>query len=343
MGLISAVRYSYPNARVRGMLGGLLSKKEIENASNSSSLEEFLIFLEGSSYKRAVYGVERVSARDLEIILWKDFIHSCRKVLGFTPNTAREFMEERVRYWDISLLRDTISGKISGDKSSPLEFISPELNSIAYELERSNSVEELVIAMENTRYGKLLKGSLHGYRENTLANLFAFPLDLFHLENLWKKAEGLSGRDREIARILVGMEIDSLNIMIMLRTQRMEGLNPVIIDHHYLLRRGVLEDGMKCSAVEEIIGKLSGTPYYSALNSGVQDFQETNSLFPFERALKILVMDKNRNALLGDPFHLGTLLGYLKLKEIEITNLRAILLGIENGLPQEDIREVMIA
>jgi V/A-type H+-transporting ATPase subunit C len=159
-----------------------------------------------------------------------------------------------------------------------------------------------------------------------------------------KKVETLKGRDKEIAKQLIGIEIDAMNIMILLRTIHWRGkIDPdLIIPYFYHLSEKLVNECAKCDSLEDVITKLSKTPYGKILNQSLENYRQKRSLLSFELSLKKYCLEKNENFLRGDPFQIGTLLGYLKLKEVEIENLRAIAVGIENKLPEEEIEKLIL-
>ena len=133
-----------------------------------------------------------------------------------------------------------------------------------------------------------------------------------------------------------------MNILTLLRTLGKEQPEKYLLPCYYKLRKDYLERCLKSKTISELVGKLSESNYGKILTGALPEYEKTNSLLPFEIKLKRHVLERNKLALQGDPFHLGTLLGYLKLKELEVENLRIIAVGVFHGFAEEEITNLLV-
>jgi len=348
MRLLNAIRYSYSNSRIRAMKGRLLKENDFEHISKCGAIKEFMIFLENSAYRDDVYHLSsKPTPADMESMLWKNLLKTYLKVYSFAPRAIKKFFYERIRFYDILALKTLINLK-AGEKVIPEGYeplpITPELNEKFPRLLEAKSVDELVLNMGDTPYAIILKDLLEEYKESKLVMSLNLALDHHHLTRLWNLMKKLPDRDRITAKGLLGTEIDCTNIMTLLRTTG-NGNNPdrFIIRHYHNLRPKTIEECMKCSKITEIVAKLSETEYGEILNARTHSYEESKSLLPFELGLERFILGQNRAVLVGDPFQIGTLLGFLKLKEVEIRNLQRIVVGISNGLQPEEIKDMIVS
>ena len=364
MGLIDAIRYSYPNARIRGMKSSLLSEKQINSAIKIPTIDEFIIFLENSPYKESLYlqqgKVE--NSRDVENILLINFIKTNKKVLSFAPSSVKEFLTEYFRRYEIQYIKNLIyyksENKSENENAFDLKFfyekdiLSNEIYELSTKLKEAKNVEEIVFTLEITRY-KFLRNHLDEYKNSGSVLPLILSLNKYYFDQLRKKIENLPSKDKEIAKQIIGVEIDITNILTLLRKIEVKSLNgneekkkikikKFLILPSYLLSERIIENSIKCNSVEDLITKLGETSYGKILSEKITEFQKTKSLLTFELTLEEYLLKRNKRLLEKDPFQIGILLGYLKLKENEIKNLRKIAIGIENKLNEEEINSLII-
>jgi len=346
MRVLNAVRYSYPNSRIRAMKSSLLKESDFEHISECRNLKEFMVFLENSAYREDIYHINKPSLVDMESMLWKNLLNTLLKIYSFAPGATQKFLYERIGFYDISALKTLINLK-GGEGIIPVYEplpITPRMNEKFPRLLEAKSVDELILNLEGTPYGDVLRESLEEHKRSKLTLPLNLALDQYHLTRLWNLMKKLPSEDRIIARNLLGAEIDCTNIMTLLRITS-NGNNPdkFIIKHYYHLRPKTIEECMKCNNITEVLAKLSETEYGAILNAGIHSYNESKSLLSFELGFEKFILNRNRAVLSGDPFQIGTLLGFMKLKETEIRNLQRIIVGISNGLPSGEIKDMIIS
>jgi V/A-type H+-transporting ATPase subunit C len=164
-------------------------------------------------------------------------------------------------------------------------------------------------------------------------------LDRYYFDTLWKRVKKLSGGDRKIAMEFVGVEIDSVNLLNVLRARklRLKLTEELTVPVEYRLKLSAITG---LNRVEDIISAAGF--YNKILKDKIKQYEETTSLYVFEKALRSVLVERSRAAFTGLPFHIGVLLGFLKLKEVEIQNLKGIALGIDNGAAEADIKDVLV-
>ena len=99
---------------------------------------------------------------------------------------------------------------------------------------------------------------------------------------------------------------------------------------------------VESSDIPGAINALDGTPYFEALNEASRDFKKEEGLYRIEKSLDSFYAGTVKSAYLQQPFGLTPIGCYLLMKENEISTLKAILNGIEEGIPKEKIKELFI-
>ena len=90
--------------------------------------------------------------------------------------------------------------------------------------------------------------------------------------------------------------------------------------------------------LEFLADRLAMSDYAAVVSEGVREWQDKGSITHFEKQADDLLTAYLQQGKLR-PFGLEPLIGYLYAKEVEIKNIRMILVGKINGLPTELIRE----
>lgn len=156
--------------------------------------------------------------------------------------------------------------------------------------------------------------------------------------------ELLIGRARELrSDFLEGLfvkEADLTNIKTFLRVKRIgrdrEFLNKALLPHGHLpveLFSSLLDEPL-----ELLAERLAMSEYAAVVSEGVREWQEKGIITHFEKLADDLLTAYLQQGK-QKTFGLEPLVGYLYAKEIEVKNIRMIMVGKINGLPIEEIRE----
>jgi len=147
----------------------------------------------------------------------------------------------------------------------------------------------------------------------------------------------------ERAAVLEGLfvrEVDLANIKTFLRVKRM-GRNKEFFKKAFL-PQGRLTADLFINLLEEplefLADRLAMSDYAAVVSEGVREWQEKGTITRLEKLSDDFITDYLQQGK-RMPFGLEPLIGYLYAKEIEVKNIRMILVGKINGLPIEAIRE----
>ncbi len=332
--------YAYPNVRVMAMKGFLLKDMDIKALISSRDLEGYVALLEHTRYMENFSKLERIRIDDIEKALFVHLVNTNKIIQDMLPDKAAKFFAERSRKYEIELLKILInrSERTNLDYSSYYPLLSRDIKRVITQIIESKDITDVVELLSKTEYGRFLEGvPVSG--EQRLS--FITALDRYYLESLWSNIGGLPKIDGRVGRTIVGTEIDIINIMTILRAIKGNyDAEKFIIPVSYRLGdvRGISGIGN----ISDFVSKLSNTVYGDILEKSLPKYEETNSLLSFELNLKNYLLQKSKELFAGYPFHIGIPLGFLIIKEMEVENLRAIAIGIDSGLPSNEI-EGMIA
>jgi vacuolar-type H+-ATPase subunit C/Vma6 len=335
---MAIVDYAYPNTRIRVMKSLFLKNSDVEALTRAKNLEEYLMSLRQTLYGGLFSGMEKASIHEIERVLSRDLTKTIDKIRGMSPKNCTPLLHtisEKYLFECIKLILNSKAGNLSPD----------EIRDRLVILERSDegflsglinlSVEDIT-ALSCKRF----KGLDEFMPESPLSLDILVALDRYYFSKLQNSLSYLNRGDRKTASRLITLEIDAVNLMIILRS----------ITHGYGSERFIIpnQDSYLTpldeypSNVAEFIEKLSKTIYGPVLTDAVPVYKQTNSLLDFELALKRLLIKENKRVMNENPFQIGFILGFLKLKGVEIENLKAVCTGIGESLNSDEIRGLLV-
>jgi vacuolar-type H+-ATPase subunit C/Vma6 len=338
--------YAYSNTRIRVMKGLLLESSDLEALSRAKNLNDYLIYLKQTHYGEVFSRLDKASIREIEKHLIIDLMKTVDTVTKISPQYCVPFINAVSRRYQIEYIKLILNLKKSG--------LSPE------EIRSRMPLEEIECLLD------------HGHKEKMLSRLTDLPfegvrtllcdsypgldefmqglsepldmliaLDQYYFSELQNNAEHLRDGDGEVVSMWISMERDISNIMIILRSithgyDAMRFIIPCPDSRITDLGRNTPQD------VADAVTKLSKTVYGPLLEDAIPAYTETKSLLQVELALKRFLARKSKILMDEHPFQFAFILGFLKLKEPEVENLRAICIGIDGGLSADKIRELLI-
>lgn len=339
--LTAPSNYAYPNVRVMAMKGFLLKETDIKALISAKDLECYVALLEHTPYRENFSKLERINIDSIENAIFMHLVNTNKKVLNMAPDKAAHFFAECFKKYEIELLKIIInrSDRTDVDYSSYYPILGRDVRKVITQILESRNITDIVELLRGTKYGMFIDSSVSGEQRLSLIT----ALDRYYFENLWKSIEGLSKIDRKMARMIIGTEIDIINIMTILRAIKGNyDAEKFLIPVGYRLRLEDITGILGLSHIADFVSKLSSTAYASILEKSLTRYEETNSLLSFELNLKNYLLQVGRDLFTGYPFHIGIPLGFIIMKEMEVENLRTIAMGIDSKLSQEEIEDMIV-
>jgi V/A-type H+-transporting ATPase subunit C len=343
---MSVARYAFVSARIGAMRSYLFDDAGIKALVETLSWEDAVSVLKDSAYGRELGKLSKPRMRDVEEVLTQSLLADYGKIITSVGGDARKFIENMGKRFEVNAIKTVALTKIlrMPRERAQEEVLIPFGKITKLRLSKmleTESIDELVESMRNTEYYDALQKGLARLKEDGTPFALIASLDQYVYSNIADSIKNLSGRDRKIAKSLVGPEIDAKNLMLVLRCRELEEekIWELLIKHRYKLSddllRACLSENLEILTSEQF-------PYRKYTAPGMKAYRKTSSLLGFELGMKKLVLDINKSMFRGDRFHIGTLIGYLNLKENEVRNLIAILKGKEEKLSPEDIKKLII-
>jgi V/A-type H+-transporting ATPase subunit C len=343
--------FEYGNTRLRAMKSRLLSKETLESHAISDNVDSLITGLTKTPYRKAV---ETALARTsgvavIDEALSLDFGETVGKIQQFYEGTAGESVAQLLRIYDVQNLKAVLRGlsqHLSSDEILGAILPVGEIpGSIWILFARADGPRE-AIDLLTTLSQPLAQPLLELRAKRPGATIADMELALEHWyfnqahEYLTSMAQAHNGLGAALK-----LKADLNNLSTVLRfafapaeRKRLaaDGLHNLLVGPGEITFQ-VLESAGEQNSLEETISILADTPYATALQLGYQSFRETGRLSDFELQLRLYRLQWMRKQIRLDPLGIGVPVGYIALKENEISNLRWIAHAIRQGFDQRVI------
>ncbi len=348
---MSVSNYAYVYARIRARMSDLLDERRLRELVDARR-EDFLSSLMDTAYKEKLTkaAVVEVDARKIEKALKEELIDQYLMVIKSTEGAIRDIFEEFLRRLEVKNLKAVIRAKaaeIAGTGTTEAAMFFPVEDFFKRRISRlteADSVESVIKQLENP-YRRVLEEALPEYEKSKRILIIENALDEEISGAIWNRIERLRGEDEEIVRKIIGTEFDLVNLMTLLRCKS-EGIAEAEMRKYFLpftfdFNADAVKDSISAENVSSAVQLMPASAYKEVLTGALSAYEAENSLIPFEDALSRFFFVTIKGILRGYPINIGTTIGFLYLKEIEIRNLCTIAVCTENEIPAEETMKLL--
>jgi vacuolar-type H+-ATPase subunit C/Vma6 len=277
--------------------------------------------------------------------------------IAFDPRVGERMLLEREIEWHYELLRDLRDA----EKALVEHFLEKyeienlkaalriregrrDLGELKYLVRRSlphslpyqaiaeaASLEDALGYVVGTPFQEAIKAVIGDYKEKGTLFPVEINLEIDYYRRLQERVEALRKRDREVARRLVGLEIDQKNLGWLVRLKFYYNvptgdLMEYNIPGGFRMTRDRLRQSFKAESIREVLNLTVERSFKNASELLARG-EELSKLYLLEIILWNFLIAEAKKTLGGFPFTIGTVLSYLILKRTEIRNIITILNG----------------
>jgi V/A-type H+-transporting ATPase subunit C len=213
----------------------------------------------------------------------------------------------------------------------------------------------VVESLSDLEYGPALEEALREYEKTGVFLLLEAALDKYVYGMIWRAVGKLRGLDGKIAGVVLGIEIDAINIKVILRCKAM-GISENQTRRYLLAVSGVLgekelEDALRAADIKSSIEYLMtaarlarARDYRYILTSLRKGYASSPLLSRLETILDrgLLTISLKMVKRYTPYYNIGLILAFLNLKWFEVKNLTAITRGVEAGIAPEKIKKLLV-
>jgi V/A-type H+-transporting ATPase subunit C len=351
---MSVSNYANVYARIRARVGDIIDEGGLRELVDARP-GDFLSLLMDTAYKEKITkaGLATVDARGIENALKEELVDQYQMVLRSTKGATRDIFEEILRRLEVKNLKAIIRAKAAAARTRgpedilifPVEDIFKRRIST---LKEYNSLDEVLSHVESP-YRDALESVLPEFEETDRLFVLEKALDEELCGAILGKTDKLRGDDKEIVKKIVGSELDFVNLMTVLRCKAEgiaeEELRGYLLPYSYAVdfSATALNDSVSAENVTAAIRAMPTSDYKNVLTRTLPLYESEETLIPFENALWRYFFVTVKKTLKGYPINIGTIIGFLYLKELEIQNLCTIAVCKENELPPKEIAKLVLS
>ena len=322
------IKYSTLNTRIRTYEAELISRSRYERMLSANSAEEVYALLRETVYGDFINEEDRV--HDFEHVLIAELKRVYENLYQLTPDPSIvDYFALRYDYQNLKVL---VKAKFMEADFS--EFLVPigtmplsNLKELVY-TRKSEIAEPPMIACIDEVFSYI-----ENYHEIQ-------SIDIIFDNHFWEHLWSIGKRyDDVFLQGIIQRQVDIFNISTALRCFAMNRhrgfISAVLADNGTLPAKELLE--AITTSLEVFVQYLQNTPYKELINHSYDELVEKKTLNTFDLRKDNFLMGKLKEQKIV-PFGPSAMIGYLYAKEIESKNLRIILIGKINKVPEEILR-----
>ena len=341
----SVTPYSFLLAKTRAWEARLLTDAAVQSLAESSSLEGLLSGLRGTHFESQLESLSP-DVESIERMLDTYLVSSYREVMGLLPERASSLVKkyaERMDIGNLKLVIQAVAGRADREEtisrlSDGMVFSKDRLEALV----KAESLEDLVELLSYTSYYENIKRQIEP-GEYEISDLIR-AVEHSYYTSLWRETEKLDRKNRKIARLILGREIDLENVKLILRLKR-ESVDSALISKNIVpvegeLKRDLLDLCSRAEGLEEVAQILMRSRLKAVLvpilSQGLEDLGRTENL------LDESLLNFSKGVALFRPLTVATPLSFLQQVRAEARNMRSVVRGVADGLTADEIKGLLL-
>ncbi|MCK4319164.1 V-type ATPase subunit [Candidatus Micrarchaeota archaeon] len=350
-----ALVYGYSNARVKARKAMLLSKTFLEDLASQRTIDAMIEMLQRTRYKDSIGRFSgSVKGADLiELAAGADYAEVAEKVFSFAPEDAKDVIKAVLGKWDIHNLKTIIAFKrISSKWEKARSYMIPAGTLRLHQLERIFKAEpgEIYNVIRKTRAGReilghsseIIRGTelekrfMSAVKDASVLSQLQVILDASMYEFLNKPIS--SDSDMIALRKIIRLTIDAKNLINIMRLKKHNVTDEETL-RKYIIRGGTFNNKM----IHDMITAEGLENTFKVVKRIFPvEFSKDEVLSDLESKLDKVIARKRITFFYRSNLSLGTLVGFLFVKEEEMNNLRKIARAREGNLSEEEVKKMLI-
>jgi vacuolar-type H+-ATPase subunit C/Vma6 len=323
--------YSYTYGWISAMQNKLIGPKELESYITGKGISEMVANLEGTPYEPEIQDAvgKVLDVSKLEAALERHFLRVFWDVTKNIPKDDGLALEQIfVCEWDLKNLKSVLRGVVYSATTEEVKELFVGFGKFSeqnlLEFAKSQDVNELIDKLGDSPYSLALSSGLEGYSKDDNLAILEVALDLEYLNQLAEL-----GRETVLDELKAYLKMQ--NEALVLRNLGRRGFGPEYLKElvpYHLTKEQVkrLYDG------EDAVKVLSNTIYSGLFK------KRANPDITVEK----MIVENLKAMSLMSPLGLSSIILFIKQKQIELRNLRTVIIGMTNKLEADEIRSMLI-
>ena len=285
----------------------------------------------------------------LERALNSIYVNECENIVSSSPEKVKPFFNAYLSILESEQIKIALKSKKMKLSASdirnrliPTGVISDR---IIDDIAESESIEDAILMLQKTQYVEVLSNAFSEYTKLKSTLPFELALDTFTFDCIRKSVGQIDDDVSHPIKSFVKIYSDISNIKMLLRAKK-DNFDSLIIGKYILPGGSISMDRIKelseSKTMVELISNLKNTIYGACLERKIQDFESTDSTYPFESELDKFLLEFVLNLSTMHNLGVGPMINFIVAKQYEIRNLKAILSGLAESVPTSAIKSILI-
>jgi len=311
-----------------------------------------------SPYQNEISKISKgeIDSISLEEALLENYVKTCENLIKFSSGNIRRLLLAVLRKFEISNVKAMLRAvKANMAVEEAMKHIIPvgtlDGNRCRAILVKAKTIEDIVNSFLDLEYGLIMRSVLAESERIEDLLPFEVALDKAVYQGILKSASKLKGMDKKIAKNVLGIEIEAINIKIILRCKAIgisqnhikEYLMPTFLINKKALETAIVATNMK-STVEYLLkeAEISNNSFYQDILLQIKKEIE-KPLSRLETILEKASLKTSLDMLKEHTryYNIGFILAFLNLKWVEVKNLRSIIKGSERKIPASRVKDFL--
>jgi len=339
-------KYAFANAKIRAMLSYLIAPALFSRLLETADIYEIKDELKKTAYGLLMENIsqDELDLADLERQFLKYDLHIYSKIF-MVLHTKREkdFVALLKQRYELEQLKCVLR---IWHKKIPVvleEYLLGEKISFDIDFKKiilCQNIEEIILLLDETPYKKPLLKAREKFKERNSLFYLEAALDVDYYQRLFECTDKFSSLDKNIARRILGIEIDieNINRLIRMRKYYSIGMGEIldwVIPGGNKIDKDKVRQFYTSDGLSKVVESVALGPY-----SRIKDMMDENA-YLIENFLYEILLHEVKRILAGFPFTIGTVLGYLVLKHRESKNITSLFYAKSYGFKKGEVEQLL--
>jgi vacuolar-type H+-ATPase subunit C/Vma6 len=321
------------------------------------NLEEIFSFLINTTYREEIASTcgDMVEPSLLEDALFQNYAKTFNKLLKNSSGYINNFLMSVLRKFDAINLKTMFRMVQAGmDVEDILQHIIPlgTYDRIKCQaiLSKANTISAIIGSLQDQDFGFFLKEKFNFQTRFGNLTPLETALDKAVFKGILDEIKNLNRKDKKIATNIMGIEIDTLNVKIILKFKALltnldnikENLMPVALIDESILKSAIKEADMKSTLQRFSISVETKHQVYRNIFAKLvkeSDSPISHLEFILDKApLEMSFFELKKNLRY---YNIGYILAFLTLKWAEIKNLRCIINAVARKIDSDQTLDLL--
>jgi V/A-type H+-transporting ATPase subunit C len=349
MSRVGASGYAAINARVRVMYANLLTPQDYSRLYEAPDFNALVGLLSHTSYgpfldqakeksltpRRAAY---QVRGRLAEAYL---------SIIRAAPEHAQPLLTQLYRHFEVNNLKAILRGIATHGSWDQVRYVLFPVGALSVlhpqEMMEAGNLTSAVDLLRGTPYYETVAHAMKRYTAEQNIFTLEVAIDLAYWRRLWKNVKELPSQDRLPAQKILGALVDMNNLMWAIRYRVFHHLTEEeLINYTLPFGLKVKDDDIRAIAAGADYMQVAGKIFPKIAGLDLFSEEPETRLLELERHLQLNVIAQCHAAFIGNSFHIGILLAYLLLSEMEIQDLTLLFEAKGQQLPLKAFQRFLV-